>query len=57
MVKGNITDWQLYLMKYKILKRYVLAGDNTYEAILIPRALTAQILRMAHDDLGHNGTH
>ena len=57
MVKGNITDEQLYLMKDKILKRYVLEGDNTYEIILIPRALTAQILRMAHDDLGHNGTH
>ena len=23
----------------------------------IPRALTGQILRMAHDELGHNGTH
>ena len=25
--------------------------------IVLPRALTAQILKMAHDDLGHNGTH
>ena len=24
---------------------------------MVPRALTAQILRMAHDELGHNGTH
>ena len=24
---------------------------------MIPKALTAQILRMAHDELGHNGTH
>ena len=31
--------------------------QNTYETIVLPRALTAQILRMAHDDLGHNGTH
>ena len=23
----------------------------------MPRALTAQVLKMAHDDLGHNGTH
>ena len=28
-----------------------------YETIVLPRALTAQILRMAHDNLGHNGTH
>ena len=55
--KGNITDGQLYLVKGKILKRYVLEGDNTYETIVVPRALTAQILRMAHDELGHNGTH
>ena len=55
--KGNITDRQLYLVIDKILKRYVLEGDNTYETIVVPRALTAQILRMAHDELGHNGTH
>ena len=55
--KGNITDGQLYLVKDKILKRYVLEGDNTYETIVVPRALTAQILRMAHDELGHNRTH
>ena len=55
--KDNITDGQLYLVKDKILKRYVLEGDNTYETIVVPRALTAQILRMAHDELGHNGNH
>ena len=32
-------------------------GDKTYETIVLPRALTTQILKMAHDDLGHNGTH
>ena len=55
--KGNITNGQLYLVKDKILKRHALEGDNTYETIVVPRALTAQILRMAHDELGHNGTH
>ena len=54
---GNITDRQLYLVRDKILKRYVLEGNNTYEIIVVPKALTAQILRMAHDTLGHNGTH
>ena len=32
-------------------------GDDTYETIVIPRSLTPQILQMAHDALGHNGTH
>ena len=55
--KGNLTYRQLYLVKDNILKRYVIEGNNTYETIVVPRALTGQILRMAHDELGHNGTH
>ena len=55
--KGNITDGQLYLVKDNILKRYVIEGNNTYETTVVPRALIGQILRMAHDELGHNGTH
>ena len=45
------------LVKDTILKRYVLEGDNTYETIVVPKPLTAQILILAHDELGHNGTH
>ena len=55
--KGNIIKGQVYKVQNKLLKRYVTDGDNTYETIVLPRALTAQILKMAHDDLGHNGTH
>ena len=55
--KGNIIEGQLYIIWNKLLKRYVTDGDKTYETIVLPRALTAQILRMAHDNLGHNGTH
>ena len=46
-----------HIVKDNILKRYVLEGNHTYETTVIPRALTGQILRMAHDELGHNGTH
>ena len=55
--KGNLIEGQLYKVQNKLLKRYVTDGDKTYETIVLPRALTAQILRMAHDNLGHNGTH
>ena len=55
--KGNKVKGQLYLVKDKILKGYIIDGDNTYETTVIPRALTTQILQMAHDELGHNGTH
>ena len=55
--KGNIPEGQLYRVRNNILKTYVLEGNNTYETSVIPRALTGQILRMAHHELGHNGTH
>ena len=55
--KGNIIDGQLYLVKDYILKRYIMEGNNTYETTVVPRALTGQIVRMDHVELGHNGTH
>ena len=55
--KGNIIKGQLYVIQNKLLKRYVTDGNNMYETIVLPRAPTAQILKMAHDNLGHNGTH
>ena len=55
--RGNIIERQVYKVQNKLLKRYVIDGDKTYETIVLLRALTAQILKMAHDDLGHNGTH
>ena len=54
---GNIIEGQLYVVKDKLLKRYVIDGNNTYETTIIPRTITAQVLQMAHDNLGHNGTH
>ena len=55
--KGNIKEGQTYIVQNKLLKMYVIDGDRTYKTVVLPRALTAQILKMAHDDLGHNGTH
>ena len=54
---GNIIEGQLYVIQNKLLKRYAIDGDKTYETIVLPRALTTQVLKMAHDNLGHNGTH
>ena len=47
----------IYILHDNILKRNVTDNDKMYETIVLPRALTAQVLNMAHDDLGHNGTH
>ena len=50
--RGNIIEGQLYKVQNKLLKRYVTDCDKIYETIVLPRALTAQILKMAHDNLG-----
>ena len=42
--KGNIKEGQTYLVQNKILKRYVIDGNNTYKTVILPRALTAQVL-------------
>ena len=42
--KGNIIKGQMYMVKDKLLKRYVIDGDNTYETTVILRAITAQVL-------------
>ena len=47
---------QVYIVRDNILKRYVTDGNNIYETIVIPRVLIGQILKLAHEDLGHNGT-
>ena len=55
--KGNIKEGQLYGLKDNVLKGYVVDGNDIYETVVIPRVITTQILQMAHDNLGHNGTH
>ena len=42
--KGNIIEGQLYVIKNKLLRRYVREGDDTYETIVIPRAYCSNTL-------------
>ena len=39
--EGNIIKGQTYTVKDELLKRYVIDEDNTYETIVILRAITA----------------
>ena len=55
--KGNIKDGLTYKFHNNLLKRNVTDSDKIYETVVLPKALTAQILKRAHDDLGYNGTH
>ena len=42
--KGNIVDRHLYKMDNKLLKRFIVDGNNTYETTVIPRSLIPQVL-------------
>ena len=55
--KGNLVEGQLYKIDDNVLKRFIVDGNDTYETTVIPRSLIPQVLQMAHDELGHNGTH
>ena len=48
-------EGQLYIVRDNILKRYMTEGIHIYETTVIPRALIGQILKLAHEDMGHNG--
>ena len=43
--KGNIIEGQLYVIKDKLLKRYVIDGDNTYETTVIEELLLLRYSR------------
>ena len=53
----DIRDGHLYKMDNKLLKRFIVDGNNTYKTTVIPRSLVPQVLQMVHDKLGHNETH
>ena len=45
-----------YYMEEELLMRYVEDNKQRFEVIVIPRDLSKIVLRLAHDDLGHNGS-
>ena len=45
-----------YYLEEELLMRYVEDNKQRFEAIVIPRELSTIALKLAHDDLGHNGS-
>ena len=45
-----------YYMDGELLMRYVEDNKQKFEVIVIPRDLSTIVLKLAHDDLGHNGS-
>ena len=45
-----------YYMERKILKKYVYDNKQRFETTVTPRPLVRTLLRLGHDELGHNGS-
>ena len=45
-----------YYLEEELLMRYVEDNKQRFEVIVIPRDLSKVVLKLAHDDLGHNGS-
>ena len=45
-----------YYLEEGLLMRYVEDNKQRFEAIVVPRELSTIALKLAHDDLGHNGS-
>ena len=45
-----------YYLEGGILKKYVYDAKQQFETTVVPRSLCGTLLKLSHDDLGHNGT-
>ena len=55
-LQNNRLDKEYYsLDENELLMRKVINGGHEFHAIYLPSVLIFQVLRTAHDDLGHNG--
>ena len=54
--KGILTTGKpYYLSANGILHRYVNDGKQRFETIVLPRQMAGSVLRLGHDQMGHNG--
>ena len=45
-----------YYLEDGILKKYVYDAKQQFETMVVPQCLCRTLLKLSHDDLGHNGT-
>ena len=45
-----------YYLEGGILRKYVYDAKQWFETTVVPRSLHGILLKLSHDDLGHNGT-
>ena len=45
-----------YYLEGELLMHYIEDNKQRFEVIVVPRDLARVVLKLAHDDLGHNGS-
>ena len=56
IVRGSLPPTHPYYIKDGILMKYVTDNKQRFETIVVPDHYTLALLRLAHDELGHNGS-
>ena len=56
LVQGRSIIDQAYHVKGGILRKYVTDNKQRFDTIVVPINYTLALLRLAHDELGHNGS-
>ena len=54
--KGTLIPRQPYFTDNEVLKKCVTDNKQRFEATVVPDHLKLAVLRLAHDELGHNGS-
>ena len=56
LVQGKPMSNQAYHVEDGILRKYVTDNKQRFDTIVVPIRYTLALLRLAHDELGHNGS-
>ena len=56
LIQGKPMIDQAYHVKDGILRKYVTDNKQRFDAIVVPTHYTLALLRLAHNELGHNGS-
>lgn len=55
LANQQIQPGQPYILKGKVLYKYVQDGEDLFEAAVVPKTLLPYVLKSVHNDAGHNG--
>ena len=56
LIQGKPMIDQAYHMEDGILRKYATDNKQRFHAIVVPAHYTLDLFRLAHDELGHNGS-